>query len=684
MILRFLAGVDDNLIMENTFGRLLTAMMMSFTMAVATVWLYYHRGKELKFVSKAKPIARITRTENEILLRPSGHLIWQEVGRNDYIYPGEAIRTLKNSSAQVEFLNDGTKIDIEPESVVVIDQTIDKMQLDFLSGSMLVNNAKSKTGALVVSSGGKVLPINQSQTIFSGDAKNGVSVDEIGKEDQSLISIVKPEYLSHFLQDAKNSKDIEFSWRSQNSFEKIELWLGPERARLTKFMDISNKQLADGIENLQIEPGRHYWQLRGNSQGKISVSTVRSIVINKFNPPVLLEPREGQKLEKLIGHSKIFFKWVNKNLGYGQKIQLSQDMHFQKVLSEKEVELSNEALVELKNPGKYFWRVQTYSKNNDSSIFTSEIHNFNLVINNKLSTPNLVFPAENEIILAEKAKTLTLRFNWDSVEDAKEYQFNLSSANGYAIESVVSENQLLLTDLKEGEYNWFLEARSAENIKSAISEKFYIHSMDEIGWLEPHEVQLKLKIKNPEILVAWNNLNLPNTEYIFKARSTEINKLPLFEKKLKETAFGWVGAKIGKYELSVEAVGPNNRRLGLSRPMLIEVMSPDLIEAPEIINTNKNSELKTSNTGDLVLKWTKVNEAKVYEVVMKDEKGKVFLYKALKNYVHFKKLNPGTYKVYVYAIDMIKRKSEKSPSQTIVVPNESDALPPELRKVKIR
>lgn len=659
-------------------------MMLSFTMAAATVWLYYQRGKELKFVSKARPIARITRIENEILLRPSGHLIWQEISKNDYIYPGEAIRTLKDSSAQVEFLKDGTKIDIEPESVVVIDQSIDKMQLDFLSGSMLVNNASPQKGDLVVSSGGKILPINEMQTIFSGDAKTGVNIDQVGKEDQSLISIVKPEYLSHFLQDSKNSKDIEFSWKSQNRFEKIELWLGPERARLSKFMDISTKQLDAGIDNLQISPGRHYWQLRGNTQGKITVSSIRSIVINKFNPPMLLEPKGGQKIEKLIGHSQVFFKWVNKNAGYGQKIQLSLDEHFQKIFFEKEVEFANETMVNLKQAGIFFWRIQTFSKNNDKSIFTSEVHQFDLVINNELMPAKLIFPQNDEIISIENEKSLALRFNWSPVEDATEYQFKISNPNGFAAEQIVSEHQLLISELKEGEYSWQVQARSAENIKSLATSQFFIHGVSEIQWIEPQQNQIKLGFKHPDVSISWNPLKLPGAEYVFKAKPLVATHEKPITKHTLENSINWVNPKLGSYELTVEAYNPNQRRLGLSKPLVVEVMSPDLIEAPEIINSAKTTELKSSINGNLTVKWTKINDAKSYELVLQAEKGKVVSYKVISNQIHLKNLSPGKYKVYVHSIDIMKRKSQKSNVQTLIVPNESDAMPPELRKVKIR
>jgi hypothetical protein len=652
-------------------------------MAATTVWLYYHRSKEFKFVYKSKPIARITKVENEILVRPSGHLIWQEINNQDLIYPGEALRTLKNSSAQVEFLNDGTKIEIEPESVVVLDQNVDKMKLDFLSGSMLVNNANKEKGGLIVSSGGKILELNESQTVFSGDAKTGVNVDEMGKDDKSLISIVKPEYLSHFLQDSKNSKEIQFSWRSQNKFNKIELWLGPERTQLSKFMDISNKDIENGFDNLQISPGRHYWQLRGDAEGKLVKSTIRSIVINKFNPPVLMAPNKGQLIERLKGQARIHFVWVNKNQGYEQKIQVSREITFQKVMFEKIVEFGSETKIDFVDSGDYFWRLQTFAKNNET-VFTSEVQNFTLNITSELIRAQLLFPENEELLFSEKGKSLFVRFSWKPVPDASEYSLTLIGPNGLKSNSIVSESQWMSPQLKEGEYTWTVETRSAENLKSQSTGKFSINSIAEIGWLDPKETKLKLDMKQPVLSVSWNEITIPVAEYIFTAKSLDPQKNLIIEKRTADKNIQLPIELAGKYELNLVAMHKSNRVIGKSKPLTVELFDPDLIGAPEIVNTSKEQLIKSTVSGDLKLQWSKIKDAVSYEVVIEDEKGLVKRYKVNGNYIQFRKLHPGNYKVYVFAIDPRKRKSSKSKVQAIVVPNESDALPPELRKVKIR
>lgn len=66
---------------------------------------------------------------NEVKKKFQQEIIWEDAPTGAPLYKGEIIKTGESSTTLIRFLKSGTKIELEPNTVVVLDDLNNELQL---------------------------------------------------------------------------------------------------------------------------------------------------------------------------------------------------------------------------------------------------------------------------------------------------------------------------------------------------------------------------------------------------------------------------------------------------------------------------------------------------------------------------------------------------------------------------
>ena len=73
-------------------------------------------------ISKKEATAFILELKNNVEKQPPSNILWQNANQGDMLLKGEKIKTGANATAIIKFVKNQAVLNIEPKSVVVIDE----------------------------------------------------------------------------------------------------------------------------------------------------------------------------------------------------------------------------------------------------------------------------------------------------------------------------------------------------------------------------------------------------------------------------------------------------------------------------------------------------------------------------------------------------------------------------------
>lgn len=127
--------------MANYLRRLILAFCLSAACYYATEDWYRRTNVSIASTGRQEPIALLQDLTNEVQRKPLTRVIWETISKDENLFAGEAIRTSDDSEAKIMFLKSGTVIELEPDSLVVLEETDSGLSLDFLKGNLFVKTA---------------------------------------------------------------------------------------------------------------------------------------------------------------------------------------------------------------------------------------------------------------------------------------------------------------------------------------------------------------------------------------------------------------------------------------------------------------------------------------------------------------------------------------------------------------
>lgn len=357
-------------------NRNLRRLLIAFTVSCACyfgTWFWYQKGKTASADnSNSKPIARLQSHINEVQRKPIARVIWENISKNETLFVGETIRTSANSEATISFLGTNTMIELEPDSMIALEEGQGSFALNFLKGNMFLRKKEGDvvTGEeqkeLVVKVGNNKVNLSNAEVslskrgkgpvdlqVFSGQAKvdnqgKTVTLDKstIGKlkedsieKDKVLIEIISPQANSEMYSEPSQLKNVTFTWKPIDDNYEMKLRWGHNRKSFNKQVTTS-VAAKDGKITQSVRPGKLYWQLEAIPKDPNQASVKSPIYKNKIIPKkgtILLEPKNQEKLP-LEKDDLVPFSWTHQMELVEPTLQISEDPQFKKVILTKNLE----------------------------------------------------------------------------------------------------------------------------------------------------------------------------------------------------------------------------------------------------------------------------------------------------------------------------------------------------------
>ncbi|MCB0413021.1 MAG: FecR domain-containing protein [Bdellovibrionales bacterium] len=714
--------------------RLIIALFFSMTCYGATEYWYISTRKVRKIDSSKPPIATLIESENQVQRKPISRIIWESISLNEALYAGESIRTSNNSQAKIKFENTGTIIELEPESLIVLEESKGKVTLNFLKGNIFLNNeSKNKQSGndLTIKAGKSEIRATASTNLnLSGNSDEGVNLDvfkgaatltsEKGKEltvdktksgeltkggvlnvKKEKFEILSPQANDRYYVDPENRKPLTINWKNLPEGYTVQLFVGERRSKLYK---VNLPVVAGESGKLSFKPkvGKFYWKLLASpkeatkSSSKIKSKIFPITVIAKI-PPTLIYPKKDQQIVLDDENKEVKIKWANTAQLEDLTLQVATDKNLNNLII-KAKSLNNKITVdslEISQPGDYFWRIIGYMDiNGKLEPISSPIQKFTLNIVEELKPPRPKSPSYDQNILFSKFLKDGATLSWTKMPGISDYKVMLTKVdnNGTTFEPQyyeVSDVILKLTQLDAGSYYWSVASVNKRGETSAYSKqmRFNLKDLPRIEWALDSEEEgvYYFMTARPSIRLKWTIDNEKIVSYRVKY-SRDLNGKTI-QSKWKTTTtkeFNSYLPTTGLFEFIVEGITLSGKIGARSLPLNLMLKKRDILPAPTFAKSVPLKILSEKN-GNFQIQWNPVKGATKYTVQLKDKNGQViheYNFESTSGTV--KNLNPGKYDISVASVDQFDRKGLSSENREVTVPNSSNIQAPKLKGIKVK
>jgi len=123
---------------------------------------------------EAKPVGEVEYKYHQVQRKYSDRMLWEDVESKTPVYPYDWVMTKDKSDARITLKN-GMKVEMDPESMVEIDENRDGVGLTLRDGTIRADTRDSKSGTITASDGTRI-DLTKGNAQISTDGKN-LSID---------------------------------------------------------------------------------------------------------------------------------------------------------------------------------------------------------------------------------------------------------------------------------------------------------------------------------------------------------------------------------------------------------------------------------------------------------------------------------------------------------------------------
>jgi len=624
---------------KNTWIRLLLAAFVSLTsLAIVQIWFDLTTPESLG-VSAQEPIAYIRNVKDEVDKRPIKRQVWQSLTKGDYIFSGEAIRTAKNSEVQVEFVNGGHSINIEPDSIVLIAQNSNKeLALDLMEGGATVTALTTQTASEATQSvstinliqNGKTVLIkghatltkanNGSLEIQSSDITQNINPFFTMMNDTRMMSfkLVSPLKDKHIFSDG-DSSFVKIQWANVPKDLLAKVALGSDRSILNLIREVQPGQ--SSIVDYNLSAGFYFYKIffiNPMNNKIVAESKLQKIKIIERSMPVVINPTLNQIFDIENVKQKIEFNWTEGEFVKNYILDLYKDAGLKSRIISKNFDKHQRFSVDLPE-GEYFYRLSA-----------------------KFETENKFIPGRIEKFVLNRKSELS---------------------DVIAKPVLLPPQPVVAQPVKIEPINWiqtnYLDDRGAEEQKY---------------------------VGQPELEMKWEALKgIKVSEYRIKLTPQNQNGSKPIELKTSQSIIKAKLLKPGRYIASIEGIDQSQKIIGSSNPKAFIVSELPMLSPPEFVDGNS---ITANKKGDFQVKWLYLDGAIKFRINLFDSKGKqVFDTKYTRTggelSAKFEDLPPGEYKFEIAGMDKAGRFGAVA-KKTVNVLDATYLIPPKLKPAKVK
>jgi len=583
-------------------------------------------------------IGVISFKEKTVQRKYADRVVWEGMETSFPLYNRDSIRTGDLSDAEIT-LSDGTKLEIDENSLIVLNITKEEKEIDFAYGTLSANSSSNNSGdAIKIKSGETVVALDKSDISLKQnedkslilDVKSGVAnLFQNGKENQinngekavlsdqetkitkNPFKVISPS--SNLKLASTNLKnDVEFSFEGLDKADKNFLEIYKDR----KFTSIFTKRNITGNKLSESLPeGNYYWRTISNgtvgSSGKISSLQIKSAQ--------LISPNNNRKYFATKDQTMVSFSWVSQNDFNQSIVEVSSDSDFSKIISERGT-LGKSISMELPQ-GNFYWRVKSIINSNSDPIYSS-IQKFEITNEEPSKSPNLLYPKSNDSIPESVVSINGLKFIWTDVKGYKDYNLEIANNANFKDSKIINSIQSTSYQFKDkvtsGNYFWRVTGvtPSGKSGDPSKSNSFSIKALEgNIFSLQSVSSISKVKMQKEGLQLKWKKLPIQGSYKIAIGKDSEVkNIVKTISSNVNQVVVN--DLDLGSYFWKVSLVDDDENSLYVS-----ESKSFSIFDTSGPIYPTKDQIINMSNKESIVFSWSAQSNIKNYTIQIYQLKG---------------------------------------------------------------
>ncbi|MBY0469554.1 FecR family protein [bacterium] len=675
--------------------------------------------------SQRTVVARLQLATQNVQRKFDKEVLWESVASSVPLYTRDSVRTAEKSAARILF-EDGSLIEMAENSLIVLDRTDEKIQVDFMKGSVFakakgieintgrgkIELGKDKKGELslvagqsglevTVAEGSAKIKTDKGEAVLGVNEKGSLSDGGISQQKLKLRGTL-PEQNAKFVV-AQGAAPIQFAWEGDKEFVPISRLQIARDSSFRSPVKFSASELADGKASVALAEGTYYWRViaKGTQAGpdgktKNEVSDQRLLQVIRHWPVQLDQPMAGSKISFFKQAPSVALSWRSQVREGEQEVQISKDAKFSQLLPKiSSVSEGNSfrAGVNGIEPGKYFWRVVTRydgmgAKRDEKLALNSDVRGFEIQKLDQLPSPVLVQPAENASLALGKDKS-KIFFSWQPVSEANGYKIVV--ARDAKLKSVVLEQKLgpmssfEMPFQETGTFHWSVEAISAEETSDpAQSRSFVSNRVGGFNLIAPKAAQAFSYLKRkPVVKFQWEKISGTKT-YILQVSGDPDFKSVSWSQESDEPQIESDELPSGVKYWRVVARGDRAQSIGISETRQYRLEMDPLMAAPVKMEPQSGFKVQLGaeeSARKVKLEWKAVEKTRGYRLYLYKQpaggKQETILDGEEVDELFFeKKLQAGAYQWDVRAVDEVKRTGQAGSMRSFEVVNAFRLAPP--------
>jgi hypothetical protein len=703
---------------------LLAAVLSLSGMGLTYGWYRHDLAKSIRRDDSQKTLlAQLGTVKNEVQKKQKGRVIWKRVDEDEPLYSGEHVRTTSEAEAKIRF-NSGVEVDLDPDSVVVIEEMGDKATLDFIQGNIYVKGgdqpgslalksgnasidvsnadlAMGKQGSAVnvqVSRGTAQLTADGKQMTLDDSKMGSIGADGVNMA-QQFFKIIKPSPNEKFYVRPANPQPVVFSWTPLPEDFDVRLEIGSKRELMKPASAIAAG--VKGQLTTVLRPGTQFWRLVATNRKdpkQIQFSTPAKLVVVADIPPKLLFPKSDSVVTALPETRTLELRWANPSRLVKLELEVAKDPQFKQIHFSEPVDDTGVRSIEPPEDGEYYWRISG-TQPNAAEKTVSNVQKFVYKSSFELVPPELKQPINEAFIPFERISSGGIFLVWNPVPGAARYAVKLESDQskapavkpGETPAPYVFEKELTDTtakvpaDLKPGRYIWSVATLDNEEGKSKYStpRPFSVEEVPRLLWSDGKSQENYFYVTpTPSFRLAWKPTGRIGSRFKISVRSDSASG----ETPINTTVTNQVipVAADGLYHVTVEEFDGKGAVIAKTETRDVVVMAKPLLPAPQFA-ARTPATVQAFKNGSATLSWDPVSGARFYLIQVKDGGGKVAKQERFNSATgSVKNLLPGQYKVSLSSVDEHGRVGPTGEERILTVPEVSDLRAPQFKKFKIK
>lgn len=652
-------------------------------------------------------------------------VLWESIATKETLYKRDSIRTDAQSEAKLTFKKDGSTLDISENSLIILDQTDEKIAIEFLKGSLFAKGAAGRSGQIEIQTaqgsvrmsgdqGGDALALRSGKTGLEIIVKQGrailetkqgsVSIDEnerghadekgVNKK-QISVKLIQPVANAKLITEARGPQTakVTFKWNNKSPNAK-NLINTLQVSRDLEFTSLIAERIADKREDLMLPPGSYYWRVMTMRQNELDESDIEAFQV--FTQPIvkLVTPDPNEKIHYVKSAPLTELEWrtLGQASGGDEVVELSHSEDFSELISPTQIKgpsrqsdgaLRSSAVFEHLEPGEYYWRVSTHYRgvgaDGDSERFISTVpRSFTIEKFDELAMPKLDSPAKGKTIGTVGDRN-TIRFTWSPVEEAFGYLLKVSTDPEHS--NIILEKHTRASEWEgsikaTGKLYWSVQAMAEhepgdQDSKLSPSREFTLVPSGGFKLLAPEMgYENKYLADKPQIQFRWQSFSGTENYEVQISQDSEFSRIE-HTHKTDDPTMETNELPTGACFWRVKALDPDGKMLALSetgRYVLRQIPPP-----PPVIKTvpEAMAEIVGDPPPPITFQWKSGEQAQSYRITIWKQKasGRLEVEREIeaedpKSAIE---LDPGTYLWDVRAIDSVNRLGEEGQARQFAI-----------------